>query len=83
MMIEHEGKYKVIEASNGAEAVEQALSHHIDLILMDVRMPVMNGIEAIRHIRAQKKTQKWLSSQHLLIKNMHLNHLSKEQSVIC
>ncbi|WP_078394293.1 response regulator [Shouchella patagoniensis] len=58
MMIEHGGKYKVIEASNGAEAVEQVLTHHIDLILMDVRMPVMNGIDAIRHIRAQKKDAK-------------------------
>ncbi len=57
-MIEHGGKYKVIEASNGAEAVEQVLTHHIDLILMDVRMPVMNGIDAIRHIRAQKKDAK-------------------------
>jgi DNA-binding NarL/FixJ family response regulator len=38
------------EASNGAEAVELARSARPDVILMDIRMPVMNGIEATRTI---------------------------------
>lgn len=43
--------YDVIEAENGAVAVEKALEQSPDVILMDMAMPVMDGIEAIRLIR--------------------------------
>jgi DNA-binding NarL/FixJ family response regulator len=39
------------EASNGQQAVEQANLHRPDVILMDLKMPVMNGVEAIQAIR--------------------------------
>jgi two-component system, NarL family, nitrate/nitrite response regulator NarL len=39
------------EAANGKEAVEKAIELKPDLILMDISMPVMNGIEATRLIR--------------------------------
>ena len=44
--------YEVHCAENGAEAVEMAKSCAPDLILMDISMPVMSGIEATRVIRA-------------------------------
>jgi len=38
------------EASNGQEAVEKALRFHPDVIIMDITMPVLNGLEAAREI---------------------------------
>jgi len=41
------------EAENGLQAVEQARALQPDLVVMDVDMPVMNGVEAVRLIREQ------------------------------
>ncbi len=40
-------------ASDGAEAIEMAISKKPDLVLMDLKMPVMNGIDATREIKAK------------------------------
>lgn len=52
-LLEEDDVKVVGEASNGDEAVKQALRTHPDVIVMDVRMPVLDGIEALRQIRAQ------------------------------
>ena len=44
--------YRVIVASNGRSAIEQTLKHHPDAIVMDWDMPIMDGMEAIKIIRA-------------------------------
>src|SRR5215470_9903523 len=48
--LEHQG-FDVLEAADGYEAVEKAVSARPDLILMDIAMPVMDGIQATTAIR--------------------------------
>src|SRR5918997_580917 len=45
--------YRVIEAVNGQEAVEKAQAEHPDLILMDLSLPLLDGLAATRRIREQ------------------------------
>lgn len=45
------GNYEVLLASNGKEALEMATQSRPDLIIMDLKMPVMNGWEATKALR--------------------------------
>ncbi len=49
--------FDIVEAHDGQAAVEAASEHHPDLILMDIQLPVMNGYEAIRRIKADTTLQ--------------------------
>jgi two-component system, NarL family, response regulator DegU len=42
---------EIVEVSNGKEALDMLASQPIDLILMDIQMPVMNGMETLKRIR--------------------------------
>lgn len=70
-MLELSG-YEVAVAADGIEGVEQARSWSPDLILMDLRMPRMDGFEAIRELRKDPSTASipiiaisaWASAKH-------------------
>src|SRR5438270_6916616 len=49
-LLEIEG-YEVIQATDGAQAIERALNDKPDLILMDLSLPVIDGLSATRQIR--------------------------------
>ena len=48
--------YELTWTKNGAEALEAARTEHFDLILMDIKMPLMNGLQATAHIRESDRT---------------------------
>ncbi|MEE9364427.1 MAG: two-component regulator propeller domain-containing protein [Cellulophaga sp.] len=48
--------YNIYEAENGEEAIEIAKSKHLDLIISDIMMPVMDGIELCKNIKTNIKT---------------------------
>lgn len=51
---ELKGGFEVVaEAENGRQAVELALHHRPDVILMDIQMPLLDGVQAARQIMAQ------------------------------
>lgn len=70
-MLELNG-FEVAVAGDGLEGVEKTRAWHPDLILMDLRMPKMDGFEAIKVIRSEQDTQSipiiaisaWASAKH-------------------
>jgi len=50
--------YDTLEASSGEQGVELALQHRPDLVLMDIQLPDINGIEAFARLRADARTAK-------------------------
>lgn len=49
--------FDIVEAHDGKAAVEAAAEHLPDLILMDIQLPILNGYEAIRLIKANDALQ--------------------------
>ncbi|MFN0110296.1 MAG: response regulator [Blastocatellia bacterium] len=50
-------KFDVIEARDGREAVDKVSSHKPDLVLMDLSLPVVDGLQATQEIRTQPEFQ--------------------------
>ena len=60
--LEHEG-FRVTKASNGKEGLANALKNHPDLILADLKLPEMDGMEMIRQLR----TDSWGKDAKVII----------------
>ncbi len=50
--------FKVVEVADGQEALREAISRKVSLIVMDVSMPEVGGVEACHCLKAMPKTQK-------------------------
>jgi CheY-like chemotaxis protein len=53
-----ESRFEIVVASNGVEALEILRSRRVDLAIVDVHMPVMNGADLVRAIRADPSMEK-------------------------
>ena len=65
-LLEAQGDIQIVGmAANGQEAVEQAILYCPDVVVMDISMPIMNGIEATKQIcKACKNTKVVMLSMH-------------------
>jgi two-component system cell cycle response regulator DivK len=48
--------YRTLEATTGREALELAVEHAPDLVLMDMQLPDVDGVEALSRLRADERT---------------------------
>jgi DNA-binding NarL/FixJ family response regulator len=76
-ILELENDIEVVsQASNGEEAVEFARQYKPDVILMDINMPGMNGLQAIEELKRTMICTGLLSSQYIRIGNICLKRYS-------
>ena len=66
----HEMKHDVDEAENGTDGFRLATTNEYDLILMDIKMPELNGVETIRSIKMVYPNQKIIVITGLLSPNL-------------
>jgi two-component system cell cycle response regulator DivK len=48
--------YRILEATTGSQAVDLAIEHLPDLVLMDIQLPDIDGVEALARLRADDRT---------------------------
>ena len=49
--------YRVVEAANGEEALEKFAQHEVSMVITDLNMPKMNGLELIRELRSGRASR--------------------------
>jgi len=63
------------EAENGKEAIDKALALHPDLIVLDLSMPVMNGLDAARELKDR------MPSVPIILFTLYVDSFVKEEAV--
>lgn len=58
LTLKKEGVYRIVEVSNGREAVDKLAAEPVDCVLTDINMPQMNGLDLISYIRSQHREPK-------------------------
>jgi CheY-like chemotaxis protein len=80
-MLEKMG-YEVLVARDGMEAIELYRAARVDLILMDIQMPIMDGLEATQKIR-QIESERGQDSSNKLAIIAVTAHVSDEHRELC
>ncbi|MFO0623220.1 MAG: response regulator [Polyangia bacterium] len=75
-VLRHSG-FVVRQASNGEEALREARAHHPDLILMDLSIPVIDGWECTRQLKADEVTRDII----ILALTAHAMHGDEERAL--
>ena len=76
-MLELYGEYEVIIADHGQEGLEKAREVQPDIILMDLRMPIMDGIKAIQELKKDPN----LSDIPIIVISAWANKENREESM--
>jgi len=71
--------FNVLEAKNGAEGLQMALSEKPDLILLDIVMPVMDGFTMVKKLREEEKKQGDIIDNQIPV--LFLSNLNDERSM--
>ena len=67
--------YRTLEATTGEQAFELAVEHGPDLVLMDIQLPDVDGVEALKRLRADERT----ASMPVLALTAQAMHGDREQ----
>src|SRR6185436_17443973 len=69
--------HSVIEAANGAVGLEQLVQSPVDVVLTDIFMPGMEGVETIQHIRNLRPNMKIIAMSGSYSRDAYLSAASK------
>jgi len=69
--------HSVIEAANGAVGLEQLVQSPVDIVLTDIFMPGMEGVETIQHIRNLRPNMKIIAMSGSYSRDAYLSAASK------
>jgi two-component system response regulator DegU len=68
--------YHFLEAQNGEEALELARKHNLNVVLTDIRLPNMSGIEVVKKIKDQHP------KIHVIVLSLYDDPVYKEQAIV-
>ena len=74
-MLAKNKQIEVLEAKDGVEALAMLLEHSVDIVLLDIHMPKMNGLETLKEIRLIEKIA------HIPIMLISSDETEKKQSL--